>query len=387
MGEWDNPHFLRRKIINEIFNLVISGKTLRETAIIFNDRGLRTVRNKLFTESTISSIIKNRMYNGFIKRRDKFYELGFIMIDNERFNLANKRLKKNRLFKNTGNVNFNPLKGISKCPCGYSLMINQINRKNAPNYFVMTCVGKKQLKERGKCKNGGLNADLFFGGVWQTVSLRLGESDYHLKSNKRIQQLNNEVERLRSNVIRYNNDIDKNESNKQAIIKRMNTLTNKELIEASEQNFESKTNEIEKLKEQIKKTKEEISEIESTIVSIGNVYETKFYENVSDKEKHEIYKTQIETVTYYSVTQFKGYIHIVYKNDTENIIAVKKHKNAYLILLPNHFKFNTENRTVEYSTNEMNFENGFEPSGKIEYEIEFDEIEENSFGEYLEVTS
>lgn len=377
----------KRELINEIFNFVIGGKTLRDIAIILNDRGLRTVRNKLFTESTISSIIKNRMYNGFIRRRKKVYELGFEIIDTERFELANKRLKENQLFKNTGNVNFNPLKGIAKCPCGYSLMINQGNLKKNPKYFVMTCVGKKQLKHKGKCSNGGIDADIFFDSIWQTVSLRLGKTDYHLKSNERIQQINNEIERLRDNIITYNNNIDNKETDKQSIIIRLQTLTNEELIKASERSFESKTDEIKKLKAEIKLTKDKITELESTIDSIGNIYEAEFYKNVSEQEKQEIYKAQIETITYYSVTQFKGFIHILYKNDSENIIAIKKHRNPFVKLLPHHFYFNTENRTVQYSTNEMNFENGFELSGKVEYEIEFDELEKNNFGEYLDITS
>ena len=187
----------KEEFINEIFNLVISGKTLRDIAIIMNDRGLKTTKGKTFTESTISAIIKNPMYNGIIKRNKKNYELGFKIIDNKRFNLANKRLTENQIFKNKGNKNFNPLKGIAKCHCGYGLMINQINRKDAPNYFVMTCVGKKQLKEKGKCTNGGIDSTLFYSSIWETVSLRLVSSNYHTKNNERIKELNNEIERLR----------------------------------------------------------------------------------------------------------------------------------------------------------------------------------------------
>ena len=142
--------------------MVISGETLRDVAILLNERGISTSKDKTFRESTISAIIKNPMYNGIIKRNKKTYDLGFKIIDNKRFNIANKRLSENQIFKNKGNVNFNPLKGIVKCPCGYSLMINQGNLKNRPKYFVMTCVGKKQLREKGKCKNSGIDAQLFF---------------------------------------------------------------------------------------------------------------------------------------------------------------------------------------------------------------------------------
>ena len=371
------------ELVNEIFNLVISGKTLRDIAIIMNERGLRTVMNKSYTESTISDIIKNRMYNGYIKRNKKSYYMGFEIIDTERFNLANKRLTENQLFKNKGNKNFNPLKGIAKCPCGYGLMINQGNLKGRPDYFIMTCVGKKQLKHKGKCKNGGINAHIFFRDVWQTVSIRLQTDNYHLRNNERITELNKEIERLRDNIISYNSSIDEKETDKQRIIARLDTLTNPELIKASESNFENKNEEIEKLKADIKATKNKITAIESNIISIGNVYESEFYENITEKEKQKIYKAQIEKIVYYSVTQYKGFIHIVYKNDSENIIAVKKHRNPYSILLPHHFQFDTKNRTVRYSTNEMNFDNGFELSGKIDYEIEFDEIQKNNYGQYL----
>lgn len=369
----------QRELINEIFNLVISGKTLRDTARILNARGLRTVKGKIYSETTISAIIKNPMYNGYMKRNKKSYYMGFEIIDTERFELASKQLTDNQIYKGKGNVNFNPLKGIAKCACGYGLMIKQSNGTS----FFMTCVGKQLMHQKGKCKNGGTNADTLFSSVWKTVSLRLVSIDYHLKSNERIKLLNNEIERLRANIINHNKAIDEKETDKQRIIARLDTLTNPELIKASESNFENKNEEIEKLKADIKATKSKITAIESNIISIGNVYETEFYDNVTDKEKQKIYKAQIETIVYYSVTQYKGFIHIVYKNDSENIIAVKKHRNPYSILLPHHFQFDTENRTVHYSTNDMNFENGYELGGKIDYEIEFDEIQKNNYGEYL----
>ena len=350
-----------------------------------NDRGLKTTNGKTFTESTISAIIKNPMYNGIIKRNKKNYELGFKIIDNKRFNLANKRLTENQIFKNKGNKNFNPLKGIAKCPCGYGLMINQINRKDAPNYFVMTCVGKKQLKEKGKCTNGGIDSTLFFSSIWETVSLRLVSTNYHTKNNERIKELNNEIERLRGNIISFIKDIETKENDKQTILKRLEVLTDDELIKITQTNFIDKNLEIEGINKQIKDTKSKITEIGSTIISIGNNYKSNFYNEVSEEEKQIIYKSEIESAIYYSTNQFKGYIHINYKNGSENIIAVKKNKPRYSILLPDHFNFNTENRNIEYTAYEEYKGEGF-GLGKSTTEIlEFDDIAENNFGEYLEV--
>lgn len=86
--------------------------------------GLVTQHNKPFCETSISKIIKNPIYNG--RRRFKRLDLQLEkIISDEDWNRAQVCVSENQLFKEKSTKNFNPLKGLVFCPCGYALMLHK----------------------------------------------------------------------------------------------------------------------------------------------------------------------------------------------------------------------------------------------------------------------
>ncbi|MCS2964152.1 recombinase family protein [Bacteroides thetaiotaomicron] len=177
----------KSKDIHLIYQLVLNGTTLRDAAKEANRLGLITQQNKPFCETSISKMIKNPIYNG--RRRFKNLDLEIEkIIPDEDWNRAQICVSKNQLFKGKATKNFNPLKGIIFCPCGYALMHHKMVKKNGSSYFVLACCKKNDKEYRSKCRNSGTTADSLLPTVWKCVKSTLLLSEYLTKTKKRSKQ-------------------------------------------------------------------------------------------------------------------------------------------------------------------------------------------------------
>ena len=329
-----------------VFQMVLNGTTLRDIAEHLNKSGTLTKQNKPFCETSISKMIKNPIYNG----RRRFKGLPLVIkkiISDEDWNKAQICVSQNKLFKDIATSNFNPLKGIVFCPCGYALMLHQISPRSGQKYYVLACCRKNNKEYRKKCRNMGIKSDVLFKSVWNCVKRSLTLTEYSEKSNKKSEQINTIITQLNQQLANNHKSMDniKEEMRhiENAIIKVSDIPS---LVDKYKIDYKKKQDEISSKEDSNKAIEEEITKNKQQLERIQKSQAYKQLHDMTDKEKSEIYKNVLDRVVYYSETMFTGFIVIDYKNGLQNIVVSKRHYNNLTLLLPTTFKFNKETRKV-----------------------------------------
>ena len=142
------------KIVEEIYNLSLSGKGYNHIAKYLNSKNIPTRKNALWRARTVQSIIKNKLYKGVREFSGISYDAP-IIIEPYHWQKVNDNLQKNR--NNSGKKVEHKylLKGLIKCVrCGKNYY-GRKRKDNSDNFY--TCVGKRYIEI--KCKNRGVNID------------------------------------------------------------------------------------------------------------------------------------------------------------------------------------------------------------------------------------
>ena len=389
----DNPEFAGQKnnrpaksimVVNDvemenvrlIYSWILDGMTVRDAAKKANEMGFITRKNKPFCQTSIAKIIKNPIYNG--RRRFKGFNLETEkIISDADWNLAQERLQKNRLYKGHGNKHFNPLKGIIFCPCGYGMMLHQMNSIRDGAYLTLHCCVRNRPEYGHKCKNSGIKAGVVFDAVWKCVKSVILEKEYKNKSNEQVKSYERIIATLKKQILDTNNTIknliaDRDKipdillrlSNVNGASDHLINTYNNKYIE-----FDKRIIENEKKKELLN---QEISVYQQKIRDIKRVAICQELDNLDDIAKADIYKRVLSRVVYYSENQFSGFIVISFKNGIETIVITTGAKKRIVAQLPSTFKFDKEKKKIvveiiEKPHNVTNFD--FQPSQYKEYSI------------------
>lgn len=367
----------KNKDIHLIYQLVLNGTTLRDAAKEANRLGLITQQNKPFCETSISKMIKNPIYNG--RRRFKNLDLEIEkIIPDEDWNRAQICVSKNQLFKGKATKNFNPLKGIIFCPCGYALMLHKMVKKNGSSYFVLACCKKNDKEYRSKCRNSGTTADSLLPTVWKCVKSTLLLSEYLTKTKSEVNRINSIIDSLEDKIIVLVEEISTHKKEMTRLAKAITLVTVTGLIEQYQNEYiinEAKVNELEG---KIQTVKNEITAYKDEINRVNTIKKDSELVNLTEQEKADIYKKVLSRVVYYSEDYFRGFIVISYKNGLENIVAINKTVFGYISPLPSSFGFNVDKRTITVQVSKKQPSLKSFSSGDIETrEYNFKEMESN----------
>ena len=389
----DNPEFAGQKnnrpaksimVVNDvemenvrlIYSWILDGMTVRDAAKKANEMGFITRENKPFCQTSIAKIIKNPIYNG--RRRFKGFNLETekIILDAD-WNLAQERLQKNRLYKGHGNKHFNPLKGIIFCPCGYGMMLHQMNSIRDGAYLTLHCCVRNRPEYGHKCKNSGIKAGVVFEAVWKCVKSVILEKEYKNKSNEQVKSYEKIIATLKKQILDTNNTIKNLIADRDKIPDILLRLSNmngvsEHLIDTYNNKyteFDKRIIENEKKKELLN---QEISVYQQKIRDIKRVAILQELDNLDDIAKADIYKRVLSRVVYYSENRFSGFIVISFKNGIETIVITTGAKKRIVAQLPSTFKFDKEKKKIvveiiEKPHNVTNFD--FQPSQYKEYSI------------------
>ena len=389
----DNPEFAGQKnnrpaksimVVNDvemenvrlIYSWILDGMTVRDAAKKANEMGFITRKNKPFCQTSIAKIIKNPIYNG--RRRFKGFNLKTEkIISDEDWNLAQERLQKNRLYKGHGNKHFNPLKGIIFCPCGYGMMLHQMNSIRDGAYLTLHCCVRNRPEYGHKCKNSGIKAGVVFDAVWKCVKSVILEKEYKNKSNEQVKSYERIIATLKKQILDTNNTIKNLIADRDKIPDILLRLSNmngvsEHLIDTYNNKyteFDKRIIENEKKKELLN---QEISVYQQKIRDIKRVAICQELDNLDDIAKADIYKRVLSRVVYYSENQFSGFIVISFKNGIETIVITTGAKKRIVAQLPSTFKFDKEKKKIvveiiEKPHNVTNYV--FQPSQYKEYSI------------------
>ena len=389
----DNPEFAGQKnnrpaksimVVNDvemenvrlIYSWILDGMTVRDAAKKANEMGFITRENKPFCQTSIAKIIKNPIYNG--RRRFKGFNLKTEkIISDEDWNLAQERLQKNRLYKGHGNKHFNPLKGIIFCPCGYGMMLHQMNSIRDGAYLTLHCCVRNRPEYGHKCKNSGIKAGVVFDAVWKCVKSVILEKEYKNKSNEQVKSYERIIATLKKQILDTNNTIKNLIADRDKIPDILLRLSNMNDVSVHLINtYNTKYTEFDKRIIENEKKKEllnqEISVYQQKIRDIKRVAIRQELDNLDDIAKADIYKRVLSRVVYYSENQFSGFIVISFKNGIETIVITTGAKKRIVAQLPSTFKFDKEKKKIvveiiEKPHNVTNFD--FQPSQYKEYSI------------------
>ena len=363
----DNPEFAGQKnnrpaksimVVNDvemenvrlIYSWILDGMTVRDAAKKANEMGFITRKNKPFCQTSIAKIIKNPIYNG--RRRFKGFNLKTEkIISDEDWNLAQERLQKNRLYKGHGNKHFNPLKGIIFCPCGYGMMLHQMNSIRDGAYLTLHCCVRNRPEYGHKCKNSGIKAGVVFDAVWKCVKSVILEKEYKNKSNEQVKSYERIIATLKKQILDTNNTIKNLIADRDKIPDILLRLSNMNDVSVHLINtYNNKYTEFDKRIIENEKKKEllnqEISVYQQKIRDIKRVAIRQELDNLDDIAKADIYKRVLSRVVYYSENQFSGFIVISFKNGIETIVITTGAKKRIVAQLPSTFKFDKEKKKI-----------------------------------------
>jgi site-specific DNA recombinase len=389
----DNPEFAGQKnnrpaksimVVNDvemenvrlIYSWILDGMTVRDAAKKANEMGFITRENKPFCQTSIAKIIKNPIYNG--RRRFKGFNLETEkIISDADWNLAQERLQKNRLYKGHGNKHFNPLKGIIFCPCGYGMMLHQMNSIRDGAYLTLHCCVRNRPEYGHKCKNSGIKAGVVFDAVWKCVKSVILEKEYKNKSNEQVKSYERIIATLKKQILDTNNTIKNLIADRDKIPDILIRLSNMNGVSEHLINtYNNKYTEFDKRIIENEKKKEllnqEISVYQQKIRDIKRVAIIQELDNLDDIAKADIYKRVLSRVVYYSENQFSGFIVISFKNGIETIVITTGAKKRIVAQLPSTFKFDKEKKkiVVEIIQKPHNVTNyDLQPSQYKEYSI------------------
>lgn len=389
----DNPEFAGQKnnrpaksimVVNDvemenvrlIYSWILDGMTVRDAAKKANEMGFITRENKPFCQTSIAKIIKNPIYNG--RRRFKGFNLETEkIISDADWNLAQERLQKNRLYKGHGNKHFNPLKGIIFCPCGYGMMLHQMNSIRDGAYLTLHCCVRNRPEYGHKCKNSGIKAGVVFDAVWKCVKSVILEKEYKNKSNEQVKSYERIIATLKKQILDTNNTIKNLIADRDKIPDILIRLSNMNGVSEHLINtYNNKYTEFDKRIIENEKKKEllnqEISVYQQKIRDIKRVAILQELDNLDDIAKADIYKRVLSRVVYYSENQFSGFIVISFKNGIETIVITTGAKKRIVAQLPSTFKFDKEKKkiVVEIIQKPHNVTNyDLQPSQYKEYSI------------------
>lgn len=333
-------------LIKYIYNSVLSGTTLRQIARNLNNLGKRTVRNGLkFTESTISKTVRNPLYKGERQYKDLILKITPI-ISAEDWELATKRLIDNQLFRGKSSKNFNPLKGLLYCPCGYSLLLHY---NSGSGFFKYSCVMRNNdpdYRDSKKCQNSGLQATLLLNCVWYAVINTITDLEYLAYNEQEIKEHNQQIKILLDSIENLKLLVNLRIKEREAVYKRISLASDSELIERFEQDYITYGEEISDINHKIIKLNNEITTHKDAISRISKVRTQEQLQHIGEIEKSNLYREKLDRVVYYSVNLLNGFIIINFKNGIQRIIAVRNTGKKYVALLPTTFEFNENERTV-----------------------------------------
>lgn len=366
---------LKVKDIHLIYQLVLNGTTLRDAAKKMNSMGLVTQHNKPFCETSISKIIKNPIYNG--RRRFKRLDLQLEkIISDEDWNRAQVCVSENQLFKEKSTKNFNPLKGLVFCPCGYALMLHKMVRRDGSSYFVLACCKKNDKAYRLKCRNTGIISDILFKSVWACVKSTLLLSEYEVRNKTEITRIAGIIDTLNNKIESYLDEIDTYRADMGKLAKTITLVSAKGLIEQYQSEYIGLESKVNQLQDNIKSVKKDIALYNSEIKLISDVEKNSVLAGLTDRGKSEVYKKVLSRVVYYSEDIFRGFIVISYKNGLENIVAVKKTRMGYASFLPSTFSFDIKKRKILVPIHQLEMDlKSISISNVINSEYSFKELE------------
>ena len=288
--------------VYSIFSWIIEGMTLKAIALRLQQMNIKTNQGNDFSDSTVATLVHNPIYKGVWTFSNKTID-GDAIVSSEVWEQAQEALKTNKLKTIIRNVNFNPLKGIMKCPCGKSMYIHK-NYK----YLLFRCAAKKNKYDETVCNNGGCEATCVIEACWRAIQRAKSNKDYLLLNNAQIKKIEGEIKEIDRQIEENNTKIEQLKKQMSTLAFRMGTVENVSLLKIWEQQFSELDKEV--------KTRES-SDLPTRKAAKQKTIQTLLSEKTkfaTEEEKAQIFQSTLKTVVYYSERVHRGVLQISFIN-------------------------------------------------------------------------
>lgn len=351
----DNPNFIlhvtpksflerndNAEIVKNIFEWIIAGAKLKEVAFRLQQMGVKSNKGTDFDTSLVASIVHNEIYKGVWRFSGQTIN-GDAIVDADTWEKAQDALKNNRLQTIIRNVNFNPLKGLLKCPCGKSMYIVTNRTPANKQHRQYRCSVKKNRYDETICSNGGADADVIQNAVWDAVSTSVANKNFLNQSDAEIQKINRSIASIEKTISFNEKKIKELQRQQQSLSEKIAKTDNDKLFEMLTRQFEQLEN---KGKEYIEINKQQNTEKRQQVELKKQLSSKTVVENPTDEEKARLYQQLLNKVVYYSEVMHRGFLVIDFKNGLRLIYLLLISQKKSFIQLPNTFKFNEKTRKV-----------------------------------------
>lgn len=292
-------------VVRRMFDLILQGYSITQVYKFLYNEGIRTREGYVFHDSTISSLLRNRVYLGeVIFKSKKFNETVVVknahpaIVSYEEFYRVKKELEKRKRFQERISKVLSPIDKLVYCKlCKRRMLITRGNSKSKSKYInINRCrhfVGAK------RCPNGGSSIHYVMPYVYQQIEKRIPiikkelERLYEGQSDGSIERLEEEKKIVEKEI----------KDKKKQKDKLLDLLLNETISEVvySEKNKQ--------LESQIEALNQRFSDIDTMILqkSIDNDTERieKMLENLNGlaekpiDEQNRILKNVIDRIEYY----------------------------------------------------------------------------------------
>ena len=305
-----------------IYKWVIEGSKIKNIAKRLN-----------LGESTVCHILHNPIYKGIWSFSGRTLQ-GDSIIDPSTWESAQEALKTNRLRDIIRGVNFNPLKGILKCPCGHSLYIIRNGTKASPNNRQYRCASNR---DSTGCGNGGCNVDVTIKAVWFFVCASRTSKEFMENTSSEALKIQREIANIDNSHIELAINNKEKELNK--IAHNIARCDNDVLYKVMNEEFIKVQQEIEQLKNDIVSNEKRKANLTKVLADLQS--ETIYKPDATEEEMAEVFQRLLTKVTCYSENKMRSFLLIEFKNGAQFVaLLVKK----VIYALP--FDFNPVTRKI-----------------------------------------
>lgn len=324
------------EIVKELFKRSANGATYKELAIYFNK-----VTNKNLKSITVGQILTNPIYIGKRQYRKKIININPVISEKLYYKSISVHKENNKIFDKSY-VHTNPLKGIIKCCCGASMVIENIRGK-----LVYACYKSKKHSEIESlkwCGNYGIKQNLVIDLINYDLNHRKG-MNYDKKTEEKILKISNEIDGIKKEIKILNKE------EKESILlkeKITNAIINSQIKELTEE-LNNRYIEVQNTEKTIKKRQDSLSikleEENKKLKSLSD--KTDIIVDVNDNQYANYLRKYIEKVVYYSNDSMKGYLFIHYKNGYTRGYAIKKGIRGIIIPINlDYYRFNKKEKIL-----------------------------------------
>lgn len=330
-----------RQTVETIFDLIGNQNyTLRGTAKELNSLGL--LKNKVkWNLTSINHVISNPLYYGDYSFSGEIGKIEGI-VTKELFDKAHIQLKSNHLFKNKGTTHYNVLKGLFACPCGGNFMLT--TRGTNQNYY--RCIRKHADYINHICNNFGIQAEFLTSIIWQLTQSYINRSDFELKTIEATKTLNNVIALKDKQVTKLLQEQDTLKNSIETAVNSMMVITNATALNMMNDKINLLIESQTELTNRISKLNKELLKLRLEVDNYSIKNHSKLIDSISDEEKNTIYRKYISKIIYYSFTQTRGTIHVLFNNGFEAVVMTSTRRMKHAYELPQSFSFNPIRRKV-----------------------------------------